>query len=155
MGYEIIGRTIVYQGSPMITLTAKGRLSFNKAASSILQKEAVENVLLMWDKERRYIGIRSIAKKDPRSYKIHWNKRGDGAGFSAATFLKIIEYNASETRSYEVQWDEQQQTFEIEVPKEYFTKGGFVYPTRARIKGRIKQSNASLSENDDPSHVAK
>jgi hypothetical protein len=153
MGYEIIDRKVVYRGSPTITVTTKGRLSFNKGATEIIRKEAIENVLLLWDKERRYIGIRSIAKKDPRSYEMHWNKRGDGAGFTATTFLKIVEYNASETRSFPLQWDEHQQMFEIAVPEDCFTKGGFVNSTKPRKKERIKQSNPTLFDKEDSSRA--
>jgi len=129
MGYEIFTRKTQYRGSPGISLTRKGILAFNKGASTILQKEAVENVLLLWDKEKRMIGIRPIGKKDPRSYMVHMNKRGDGAGFSAATFLKHIEYKTSETRSFLAQWNELQQMFEIEVPEEYLKKDVLVTPT--------------------------
>jgi hypothetical protein len=151
--YEIIDRKIVYRGSPMITVTTVGRLSFNKGAAEIIKKEAIENVLLLYDKERRYIGIRSIAKKDPRSYQIHWNKRGDGAGFSATTFLKIIEYSASETRTFPLLWDEHQQMFEIALPEDCFTKGGFIGSTKPRKKDRIKQPNSTLADKEDSSHV--
>lgn len=128
MGYEIFNRKVQYRGAPAISFTSLGRFAFNKAATMQLEKAAVENVLLLWDKENRRIGVRPITKKDDRAYKIHWNKRGDGAGFSAATFLKHIEYNASETRTFPARWDEEQLIFEIEVPKEHFTKGGYIAP---------------------------
>ena len=134
MGYEIFTRKVQYRGSPGISITKMGVLSFNKGASIILQKEAVESVLLLWDKEKRMMGIRSITKKDQRSYKVRMNKRGDGAGFSAATFLKYIEYDTSETRSFLANWNEQQQMFEIEVPEEYLKKDALFTPM-VRTKG--------------------
>ena len=89
---------------------------------------------MLWDKEKRQIGVRSIAKKDPRSYTIHWSKRGDGASFSAATFLRYIEYDASESRTFQARWDEQQLMFEIEIPKEHFKPGGFITPMKRTKK---------------------
>jgi hypothetical protein len=128
MSYEIFNRKVQYRGTMAIALTKMGQLSFNKGASNFLQERSVGNVILLWDKEKRKIGIRPITEKDPRSYNIHWNKRGDGAGFSVATFLKYIEYDASETRTFPARWDEQQLMFEIEVQKEHFKPGGYITP---------------------------
>jgi hypothetical protein len=123
MGFEIFNRKVQWGGSPAVAFTKLGRFAFNKAASGQLEKAAVENVLLMWDKEQRLIGVRPITKKDNRAYKLHWGKRGDGCGFSAATFLKYIGYDTSETRSLPAQWDEQEQIYKIEVPEVYLRKG--------------------------------
>ena len=118
MAFEVFSRKAQYKGNPSVTFTALGRLAFNKAATVIFQKEKVVDVILMWDKEKRLIGLQPITDKDNRSYKIRYNKRGDGSGFSATTFIKYIGYSAADTKSMDIEWDEEKKMFLIEVPEE-------------------------------------
>jgi citrate lyase synthetase len=134
MAYEIFDRKRQYGGTAAITITKYGQLSFNKAASEILKKAAIEMVLMLWDKEKRSVGIRGISKKDPRAFTVHWSKRGDGAGFSVTSFLKHIEYNASESRMFLVQWDDEQQMFEFGINKDCFIEGGYVTSMKRKKK---------------------
>lgn len=119
MAFEVFSRKTQYKGSPAVTFTTLGRLAFNKAATITFQKEKVEDVILLWDKERRLIGLQPIANKDTRSYKVRYNKRGDGSGFSATTFIKYIGYNTSDTQSMPMEWDEEGKMFLIEMPQEF------------------------------------
>lgn len=124
MGFEIFSRKIQRGGAPFLRFTTFGRFSFNKSATALIEKNAVENVLLMWDQEKRLIGIRPISKKDARAYKVHYNKRGDGCGFSAVTFLRYIRYKETESQSVAIRWDEQEAMFIAEVPEQYLQKEG-------------------------------
>jgi hypothetical protein len=117
MAFEIFTRKIQRVGSPTASLTKMGRLALNKAATSKLEGDAVENALLLWDKDRRIIGIRPITKKDDRSYKINYDKKGGGSGFSAKTFFDYIGYDYTETRTLPAKWNEQEMAFLIEVPE--------------------------------------
>jgi hypothetical protein len=119
MGFEIYSRKIQRGGEPTLTFTKLGRLSFNKSGTVLFEKHAIEHVLLMWDNEKRLIGIRPIAKKDPRAYKVHYGKKGNGCGFSATTFLKYIGYSETNSQSVPANWDEQEGMFIIEVPEQY------------------------------------
>ena len=134
MPYEIYNRKVVYRGIPAVTISKFGRLSFNKAATDILQENVIERILMLWNKEKRFVGIQSIKKQDDRAFNVRYNKRGDGAGFTVTSFLKHIEYNASETRIFPVEWNDQQQMFEFEINSEYFVKEGFVTPMRRNKK---------------------
>jgi len=138
MPYEIFERKRQYSGTDAVTITKYGQLSFNKAAVNKLQKEAIETVLVLWDKETRSVGIRAINEKDKRAFTVRWHKRGDGAGFSLASFVKHIEYNASESRTFPVQWNDEQRMFEFKIKKEHFVKGGFVTPMK-RPKKKTEQ----------------
>lgn len=138
MAYEIFNRKRQYRGTAAITLTKFGQLSFNKSSTEILKKQAIETVLLLWDKEKRSVGIQAINKKDSRSFTIRWSSRGDGAGFSAASFMKYIEYNATESRSFPVQWNDEQQMFEFSIDKDCFIEDGYVTPMRKKKKNKTK-----------------
>ena len=119
MAFEIFSRKIQRGGGPSLSFTKLGRFSFNKSATTQFEKNAVENVLLMWDQEKRLIGIRPITKKDPRAYKVHYGKKGNGCGFSASTFLKYIGYKETDSQSVAARWDEQEEMFLVEVPEQY------------------------------------
>ncbi len=49
MAYEIFTRKIARSGTPAISFSRIGQITFNQSASRILQKEAIEYVLLLWD----------------------------------------------------------------------------------------------------------
>jgi|SRR5208283_1009737 len=122
MAWEIFTRKVQYRGSPAASFTKLGRLAFNKAATAKFERDAVENVLLLWNAEDRLIGVRPIVKKDTRAYKVHYGVKGNGCGFSAATFLNHIGFDVSETRTLPAHWDDQEEMFIIEVPEEYLIK---------------------------------
>jgi len=103
----------------MATFTMLGRISLNKAATRILEKDAVEFVILLWDRDAKRMGIRPITKKDPRSYRVSYGKNGNGAGFSAKTFFDFIDYDYSVTRSFPVEWNDKENMFEGQIPPEH------------------------------------
>lgn len=122
MAFEIFSRKVQWQGSPSVTFNKLGRFAFNKAATAKFEKDAIENVLLLWDAEKQIVGVRPITKKDPRAYKVHMGTKGNGCGFSASTFLRYIGIDLSESRSMPAKWDDGEEMFLIEVPEEYFGK---------------------------------
>ena len=118
MAYEVFERIIKRVTSPMLTISSLGRLSFNTAASETLHKKAVVDVLLMWDKESRKMAIRSINKKDDRSYRMRFSRRNKAAGFAAKAFLEYIGYDYSASKAFPCVWNEDQGMFEISLPAE-------------------------------------
>ncbi|MGB6429617.1 MAG: hypothetical protein WBF06_03460 [Candidatus Acidiferrales bacterium] len=119
MSWEIFTRRVRRSGSPNVTFNKLGRLAFNKSATAILEKDAVEYVLLMWDAAKHQLGVRPISKKDSRAYALAYGKKGNGAGFSAKTFMDYIGYDRSESRSYPAKWDESESMFVAEIPEEH------------------------------------
>lgn len=134
MAFEIFSRKVQWGGTPSVTFTKNGRFAFNKAATAQFEKNAIENVLLLWDAERNLVGVRPITKKDSRAYKVHMGKKGNGCGFSATTFLRHIGYDISQSKSMPAKWDETEEMFLIEVPKEYLKKSEPVLIRRTRIE---------------------
>lgn len=118
MPWEIFTRKVRRSGSPAITFNKLGRIALNKTATAVLEKEAIEFVLLLWDADRRLVGVRPITKKDHRAYRLAYGQKGNGAGFSAKTFMDYIGYDQSETRSFPAQWNESDSTFTVELPEE-------------------------------------
>lgn len=120
MPFEVFSRKTSRLGTPMMTFTTLGRIALNKSATRILEKDAVEFVVLLWDRDARRVGIRPLTKRDPRSYQVSYGKKGNGAGFSAKTFLDYIEYDYNVSRSFPVEWNEKEGQFEAQIPAEHF-----------------------------------
>jgi hypothetical protein len=125
MAYEIYVKEYTSKSSaPTLTISQKlGRCTLNRAAAALFQKEAVENVLLMWDKEASKFGIRPIVKKDARSFTIRYAEKDKtviGAAFSGVMFLRHIGYDLSTTGTYPIKWSSEESIFEVELPKERF-----------------------------------
>ena len=119
MGYEIFTRKIRRVGSPQISFMRNGRMSFNKAGTVLLQEQAVEQVLLLWDQATRRIGIRPIIKQDPRAYKVHFGHKNNAAGFSAVTFMEHAGIDCEKgTQSYPVEWNQEQGVFEVKLTEQ-------------------------------------
>ena len=107
MPYEIFQRKTTRLTSPAVSLTTAGRLALNATAARLFQKNAVEFVLLLWDKEQRKVGIRPIGKRDQRSFKVTYSKKHDGAGISAKSFLDHIGWNMNKRQVFQAFWSEQ------------------------------------------------
>lgn len=122
MGFVIIGRERGYSASPQARFSKYGRISFNKAAASILEKEAVENVLLLWDEGTRRVGIRRIAKKDSRAFHVGYDKNKYGAAIQAKVFFDAVGFNRSESKTCLAEWDADEGMFVIQLPPECVTK---------------------------------
>lgn len=121
MGFEVFDRKVTRRIEPTVTLTTLGRLAMNTGAATLLLKVAAEFVLLLWDSEADKVGIKVIGKKEPRAYVLHFGKKGNGAGFSATTFMNFIKYDFSVSRSFSLIWDETGNMFTFAIPKEYLT----------------------------------
>ena len=114
MAFEVFSRKVRRLASPQVTLTTLGRIALNKAASAVLEKQVVENVVLLWDIENKRFAIKPISKKDSRAYRVHYGKNGNGAGFSAVTFLDHIGYNYQDSSgSFPADWNEDEGMFVI------------------------------------------
>lgn len=118
MAYEIFTRKVLRRGSPGITITKIGRIAINKSATEALEKNAVEFVLVMWDAESLKIGIRPITKKDSRAYPLKYGDKGNGAGFSAKTFLDYIGFDYTNSNPIPASWNEDYSLLEAVIPPE-------------------------------------
>jgi hypothetical protein len=122
MSYEIFERKAPRMGTPMISFSKIGGIHFNQPASRILQKEAIEYVLLLWDSAGKKIAMKSTAnKKDQRAYLVRYNDKGNGASFSAKTFLDYCGIHYSDRKAIPVDIKPNNEMFvEVEIPEVLF-----------------------------------
>jgi hypothetical protein len=126
MPYEIFERKTPRIGVPTVSFTKIGQIAFNQAAARILQKESIETILLMWDAAAKKIAMKVTSnKKDQRAYTIRYNNKGNGASFSAKTFLDHIGVDLTGRRAIPITINLNSELFvEVEVPETFFKMGG-------------------------------
>ena len=119
MPYEVFTKKSIRVGSPMMSFSKIGQIAFNQTASRLLQKETVEYVLLLWDATDCKLALKSTQnKKDPRAYRIRYNDKGNGASFSAKTFLDYagIDYSARKALPIDINSD-LEMFVEVKIPE--------------------------------------
>jgi hypothetical protein len=116
--YEIFTRKTPRMGSPILSFSKIGQISFNQTAARLLQKEAIEHILLLWDSTEHKLALKSINnKKDPRAYRIRYNEKGNGASFSAKTFLDHAGIDYSERKAIPIEINPSAEMFlEVTLP---------------------------------------
>jgi hypothetical protein len=117
MGYEIFTEKNTRTTKPFVSFSPRGRVGLNQAATAIMEKNAVEFVLVLWDTKLHRVAIRPITKKDNRAYRLARAK--SSSMFSAKAFLEFIKYDLIETRSFPAEWNEDEGLLEVEIPVEY------------------------------------
>jgi len=99
-----------------------------------MQKETIETILLLWDAKEKKLAMKMTSnKKDLRSYTIRYNDKGNGATFSAKTFLDHIGIDYSQRKGIPININANSEYFlEVAIPDTCFKKEG-VQRTQFRI----------------------
>jgi hypothetical protein len=126
MAYTVFERKTPRLGLPMLSFSRIGQIAFNQSAARILQKETIETILVLWDAEEKKLAMKVIGnKKDTRSYTIRYNDKGNGASFSAKTFLDHVGIDYSERKAIPISINPNNEYFvEVSIPDALMKKGG-------------------------------
>jgi len=118
MAFEVYERERTRTMAPRVTINSYGRFSISNSASELMRKNQEGFVLLLWDKSTNTVGIRPIQKPERRAYplKTYGPKGRGGTGFSAVTFLNHINYDWSDTHSYDVEWRSSENMLTLTIP---------------------------------------
>jgi hypothetical protein len=116
--YEVFTRKTSRIGTPTITFTKMGQIAFNQSAARILHKAAIESILILWDSSEGKLAMKSTAnKKDVRIYRLRYNEKGNGASFSAKTFLDFAGINYADRKPIPVEINTDLEMFlELKIP---------------------------------------
>jgi hypothetical protein len=88
----------------------------------------------MWDKESSECAAKVALSKDTGTYKLTFNTKSNGAGFSAVTFLNYIRYDWTKTRSFNAEWDEPSKMLVFTIPHEHFGTSGNLRQVLGKVK---------------------
>jgi hypothetical protein len=119
MAYVIYERTNARVSTPTITFATNGRIILNVASTRILHGNAVEFVLLMFDKEQQKVALRPISKKDKRAYKITYPRSLNGCSFSGKGFLDAVKIDYTKKRTFPALWNENEGLLELSLDEEF------------------------------------
>ena len=122
MAYQIFEKRHARMTTPAVTIATNGRIILNSAAARIFHKNAVENVLLLFDAEQNKMALRSISKKDSRAYKVTFGRNQNGCSFSGKSFLDWAKMDYREKHTFPAVWNEEEVLLEISLASEV-TKG--------------------------------
>jgi hypothetical protein len=124
MPYEVFTRKTSRLGTPSVTFTKLGQIAFNVSAAAILRKHAIESVLLLWDSAESKLAVKTTSnKKDTRAYRIRYNEKGNGASFSAKTFLDYAAIDYSVRKPIPIEINPDMEMFvEVAVPESMMKK---------------------------------
>jgi hypothetical protein len=122
MAYEVFERKTPRTGNPLMSFSRLGQITFNQPAARILQKETIETILLLWDAGEKKLAMKVTAnKKDTRAYVIRFNPKGNGASFSAKTFLDHVGIDYSQRKPIPITINSNSEYFlEVAIPETCF-----------------------------------
>jgi hypothetical protein len=118
MAYQIFEKRNVRTTTPAITISSIGRIMLNAAAARIFHDNAVESVLLLFDKEQGKIALRPYTKKDSRAYRVTYGRNKNGCSFSGKSFLDFAKFDYSRKRTFPAVWNENDGLMEISTSAE-------------------------------------
>jgi hypothetical protein len=122
MAYTIFEKKSPRLGTTVMSFSRIGSITFNQMTAGQFKKLGVKNVLLMWDPETRQLALKTtLDEKDPRSYVVRYNEKGNGASFSAKTFLDYAGINYSHRKSISIDISaEKEFLIEVKIPDSLF-----------------------------------
>lgn len=116
MAYELFSRKRTHGGPPAVSITKAGMFVINASAmEKYLHHQKFIHVY--WDKDACKIGFKPLAKKEDKAYNIHFSPKGSVGALSATAFLKYIDYDVDETKSFPATWNEKEGLLEFQIPR--------------------------------------
>jgi hypothetical protein len=123
--YTEYERPIPRLNEPILTVVSKyGRMATNRIAGERIKTEGIKAFHLLWDSERRLIGLRPAKKDEEYSYPIFFEGSNQtGASWAAKSFLKWIRWGSPDRVRLPIRWNPKDSLFQAQVPHECLKPG--------------------------------
>lgn len=118
MAYETFERKAVRVEDPALTVRPEGRITFNAAASRLLESAGVKTVRILWDKTTCGVAVQATQKGDSNSYSVAFS-RARSATVTAKLFLQYIGWSSNRRQTVRATWDEQRKMMEAKLPAKF------------------------------------
>ena len=114
MAFELFDRKRTHGGPPGVSITKMGMFVIN---SSAIEKyfQSRKYISVYWDKESGKVGLKPLAKKEDKSYSIHYSPKGNVGSMSATAFLKFVGYEHKETKPFPATWNDKEGLLEFTI----------------------------------------
>jgi hypothetical protein len=117
MAYELFKVKSTRIGSPVLTITAEGRIILNADAGDLLRREGAKFTQILWDASTFKMALRPLKRPAESSYKLSEKSGRRGMAFSGTTFLRHIGWNWSKSSTIlPVDWNEKEKLLEAVLP---------------------------------------
>ena len=109
---------------PAISIAPPGRIGLNVAVvKNIIMHNGFKFAVLMYDKEKRWIGFKFSKVKEPDAYPLMVNVRGSSATVAGTSFLKTYGIPHEATTKYRATYDAQAKMLIVNLSEETELKG--------------------------------
>jgi len=108
---EFTAKNVKSGGEPRVTISKQGIISLNKSCYRRFIKPKGEFVVLMYDADKKKIGIKPVGKDVAHAYKMR-NAAGQPQ-ISGTAFLNHHDIRPNKTTRYKAEWDEKSQAVVI------------------------------------------
>jgi hypothetical protein len=118
VAYEVFQRTRIRVGEPTISITPKGTVVFNAAASRLMAAAGIKALLLLWDKSTNKFAVMAALKSDKNAFVFSLTPGRSSGSLKAKSFLNYIGWQAKTRKSFPANWHEKTKMLEITLPSE-------------------------------------
>lgn len=115
MGFIKFTKTRSRLGDPRVSIWTRGQIGFNLSATTEYGLDKYDYAILYYDKDEGKIGIEFTNDKNSEGVNKLVKRKNSGVSFSATAFMKTFKIDYSETRQYNVVYDEDSGLYVIEL----------------------------------------
>ena len=123
MAYEVFKRTGVRVEEPTLSITARGNIVFNAAATRVLAAAGVKAALLLWDRSTNKFAIKATSKGDRNAYAVTLIPGRSSGSLRAMSFLNYVGWAAKHRESLPATWNEKEKMLETILPSKFIVAG--------------------------------
>ncbi len=109
-------------GEPMLTISKTGILNFNSATMAKYVKDN-KYAILYYDKTDALIGVKFTKRRTPEAYQIIKYRGSKYGTMSGMAFLKYYKIPLGITRTYNTEWNEQDEMLIVNLKEHEKSKG--------------------------------
>jgi len=104
---------------PAMSVSAYGKMAFNKPASDFLISRNWKYVVLFFDKESKKIGIKAPKNLNEVKYKLTYHG-GSYFVFNSPAFVKFIQYPVKGTHQFPATWNKEDEMYIVDLLEAYY-----------------------------------
>ena len=100
---------------PSLSLVPDGRIAINAAATRLLVRAGIKNVLLLWDKAAHKVALKAAPKGDKNSYRVSVAPDLHSGSIRAKAFLAHIGWSRHQRVLFSAIWHDKEGMLEITI----------------------------------------
>jgi hypothetical protein len=117
MAFERFTRTRTRVSTPKASIWSRGQIGFNQGATEKFNLTSFDYAVIFYDKDTKRVGIRFTKDENEEGATKIIKRPSGGVSFSATAFLNVYGIDHSETRTYNVEYDEENELYVIDLKK--------------------------------------